>query len=431
MKRGSANLILAVVVGVLGVFALLKAFVFKPSFDDKETVEAGEPLFKDFKKEDAALVEIVAPGGKRTELAKAADESDKTKSHWNVATEANARADLSDVNRVLDAVGHLKKGVVQMRSGDAVAKFEGEATQVTVWGASGEGGTPLAQFSIGKIESDWRNAFLKLPNDAAVRKVEGSTSEFEPGVDNTWRDKTIFDRGAADKVAQVEIVGPKGTIVLAREKVMGPKEKPAGDAKKPDAGENGSTDPKKDDAKEEQEVKETVWNLESPRKGRAKKWLCDSIAGYVAKLECESFGAATDKPAELGLDPPQYTVLVKLEGESERKKLLFLGNKSKDGKYAVQLPDQPQVWWIASWKGDYLTKSVEDLEETPPPKPQDDAAKKPDDAKKDEPTKDEPKPAESPAPIPAPAPTPEKPKDDGAAPTPAEPPAPAKPHDGR
>jgi len=148
-----------------------------------------------------------------------------------------------------------------------------------------------------------------------------------------------------------------------------------------------SDTPKPDATKPEQEVKETYWTLTVPIQGRAKKWLADNLATHVAKLECDSFFTGTEKLADLGLEPPAFVASARWEGDKESRPVLYVGNKSKDGKYPVKKPDDPTVWWIASWKGDYLTKSADELLETPPAKPEEKKgdepkgdAKKPDEA---------------------------------------------------
>ncbi len=426
MAKGlTTNRLLLGVLIVLSGAAALKAFVFKRTGDTGESVQASESLFSDLKKDEVSAFLIEAPEGKRHELAKDGD-------HWNVVSEGGARADTADVNKVLDAITRLKRGRVQTTRLENLSTYgldDAKATKVTVWGKEGHSGKPAASFALGKIEGEWRFAFLKLPTEEAIRKVEGSVADYDAGSDNTWRDKTIYDLGPADKVAEVEILGPKGAIVLAREKVMGPKEKT----------DDASGEKPAETETPETEVKETVWNVVAPTPGRAKTWLCNSIAGYVAKLECDSFFAGTESLADLGLDPPQYTIKSKPEGAADSKAVLLVGSKTKDGKFAVKLPDGAQVWWIAGWKGEYLTKSVDDLLETPPPKPEAKPEEKPEEIPAEgteakpadapvEPATREPeaKPADSTEPA-----TP--PNDDGKPPAPAPAPAPtepAKPPDG-
>jgi hypothetical protein len=314
MAKGlTTNRVLLIVLALLGGGAALKAFVFKRTGETGESAQASAALFASLNKDDVSALLIEAPENKKYELAKDGD-------HWNVVSEGNARADQADVNKALDAVAKLKKGRVQSTNLDKLATYgldDAHATRIKVFGKEGRSGAPVAAFALGKIEGDWRNSFLKLPDEQAIRKVEGAASDFEPGTDNTWRDKTMFDLGPADKISQFEIAGPKGTVVAVREKVMGPKEKKADGAAEPTPPADGTTPEKPADG--EQEVKEVVWSLLEPQKARAKKWLCDSIAGYVAKLECDSFGAESDKAAEIGLDPPQYVIKVRREARPSRR----------------------------------------------------------------------------------------------------------------
>jgi hypothetical protein len=390
-SRLTTNMKLLIVLAVLGGAAGVKAFVGRGRFETGESEQSAAPLFASLKKEDVTAVLIEAPESKRHELVKEGD-------HWTVASEGAARADQNDVNKVLDAIVRLKKGKVASSNVERLGTYgldEAKRTKVTAWGKEGREKAPVAAFVLGKAKDDWRNVFLRLPDESSIRKIEGSLSDFEPGSDDTWRDKTIFDHGPAEQVARIELNGPKGTVVLERRKVMGPKEPEPGEeggnkegeaaagsgeevAAKSKEGEGADGEAEQEGGqapKVEQEVKEKYWMMIAPQEARAKTWLCDSIAGYVAKLECESFGTDADKPAELGLDPPQYTIRVTREGETEPRTILLLGNQNKDKKYVAKLPDlsdkpQPQIWWIASWKGDYLTKTVEDLLETPPAKPE-------------------------------------------------------------
>lgn len=428
-KRLDKNVILLVVFGVLAAAAGVKAFISKDRYDTGETAKAAEPLFPGFKKDEVTFIVVDGPEGKKAELEKAGD-------HWKLAGEGDLRADKSDVDRVLNGLEKLKQGKSVSSKADNLAAFNldaDKAVKVTVYGKEGKGGKPVADFAIGKNPQDWKTAFLKLPGENAIRKSEAASSDFEPGVDATWRDKTIFDQGPADKIEQVEIDGPKGAIVLAREKVLGPKEK-KDDAADPSkaADPTAKTDEAKDPTKEgesaagkegepETEVKEVVWNLVAPTPGRAKKWLADSIGNQLAKLECDSFFEGKESLAELGLDPPAYAVKIRREGETEAKVVLLLGNKNKDGKYPAKVPDQPTLWWIANWKGDYLTKSADELLETPPKPPEEPKPAEGNDA--------DGKPADGAAGEPPPAGAPDKPDSDGQAPE--KPPAdPAKPNDG-
>src|SRR5262249_40130241 len=222
---------------------------------------------------------------------------------WNVVSENNARADKSDVDKVLNGIEKLKCGKVASAKGDQLDRFnlqKGKGITVTAFGAGGKSGAPVAEFTIGKSSEDYKFAFLKLPKESSIRKIEGSTSDFDAGYDNTWRDKSILDEGDAAKIEQIEITGPKGAVVLVRGKEEGPKDAAAppkedaaaggeaasGDATKPDAA---KTDAAKAATKPEKEVKEQYWELEQPTKARAKKWLGDNAATNLAKLECDSF----------------------------------------------------------------------------------------------------------------------------------------------
>ncbi|MBL8842490.1 MAG: DUF4340 domain-containing protein [Planctomycetes bacterium] len=344
--NGKLIVVLLALAGLAGVKMLTGS-----RYGDSETAQASETLFTDFKKDAVAVIEVAGPEGKRAELAKEGD-------RWKVVTENDGRADQTLVDKLLGAVEKLKKGRGQSSQGD-LARYglEGDqAVHVTLWGAAGKSAAPIVRFALGKIDNDWRNAFLKLPDEKLIRKVEASTADFGPSSGDTWRDKTMYDHGAADQIASLEVLGSAGATVLAREKVMGEK-----------AVAEGATPP----ATPELEVKETVWNVVAPKQGRAKKWLCDSIAGYAAKLECSAFHAGKETAAELGLEPPQYTLRVTREGESEPRTVLLIGNKDKEGKYACKLPDVPTLFWIEGWKGDYLVKSVDDLLEAPPAPPAD------------------------------------------------------------
>jgi hypothetical protein len=385
MSRQSqrTNLILLAVLGVLGAAAAVKTFFVKNSLETGDTVKASESLFTGFKKEAVATLVIEGPEDKKVEIQKDGD-------HWNLVNDGNFRADKSDVDRVLNGIEKLKFGKVASSRTDKLDDFnlqKGKAIEVTAYGAGGKTSAPLAAFSIGKAGDDWKFAFVRLAgSDKEVRKVEGSTSDFDPGYDNTWRDKLIFELGDAAKIEEVTITGAKGPVTLLRQKEMGPRdgEKPEGSKAEGDpAGhvgseEEGETHVPPDTGakpKPEQEVKETYWQITAPTSGKAKKWLGDNIATNLAKLECASFFTGTEKPAELGLDPPAVVAAVRREGEKEATPVLYVGNKSKDNKYPVKRPNDPTIWWIDSWKGDYLTKSADELLDTPPPKPDE---KKPD-----------------------------------------------------
>lgn len=353
MSKLNTNAKLAIVVVVLGALAGVK-LAMGSRYGDEETVNASAPLFASFKKDAVERLLIEGPDGKKAELVKAAD-------GWSVATEGGGKADVALVDKALGAVEKLKQGRVVSSSGDPLQySVDGpKSIQVTVWGAGGPAAAPVAKFALGKAEDDWRNCFLKLPGKTAIRSVEGDIGDFSPTTGDTWRDKTLYDHGATEKVEQVEVAGPNGVIVVKREKVMGEKTPADGAAAEVEATPADPTAAK--------EVKELVWNVVAPKEGRAKKWLCDSLAGYAAKLECSAFHAGPEKAADLGLEPPQYTLRVRFEGEGASKDVLLLGNKGKDGKYPCKVPGQEQISWIEGWKAEYLTKTVDDLLDAPPP----------------------------------------------------------------
>jgi hypothetical protein len=217
-------------------------------------------------------------------------------------------------------------------------------------------------------------------------------------------------------------------VTLVRQKEMGPREPADGKPTDPSKTIGFPPDGEKTDkpvtpAKPEQEVKETYWQITTPTAGKAKKWLGDNIASNLAKLDCATFFTGTEKPAELGLEPPAFVAAVRREGEKEAKPVLYVGNKGKDGKYPVKKPDDPTIWWIDSWKGDYLTKSADELLDVPPPKADE---KKGDEKRPDEKDSGEKKPDDA-------APAGEKKDGDspkGDAPKNDAPAAPAKPDDG-
>ncbi len=391
MSRQSqrTNLILLAVLGVLGAAAAVKTFFVKNPLETGDTVKASESLFANFKKDQVTALVIDGPEDKKIELQKDGD-------HWNLVNDGNFRADKGDVERVLNGIEKLKFGKVASSRTDKLDEFnlqKGKAIEVTAYGAGGKTSAPIAAFSIGKAGDDWKFAFVRVTGtDTAIRKVEGSTSDFDPGYDNTWRDKTIFELGDAAKIEEVTITGAKGPVTLLRQKEMGPKdgEKAEGTPVDGDPAsavgskEEGETHAPPDAAakpKPEQEVKETYWQITAPTSGKAKKWLGDNIATNLAKLECASFFTGTETPAELGLEPPAFVAAVRREGEKEATPVLYVGNKGKDNKYPVKRPNDPTIWWIDSWKGDYLTKSADELLDAPPPKPDE---KKPDEKKPDE-----------------------------------------------
>ncbi len=386
-KSQRTNLILLAVLGLLGVVAVAKTFFAKSEYDTGETAAASESLFASFKKDQITTLVIDGPEDKKVEIQKDGD-------HWNLVNDGNFRADKADVERVLNGIEKLKRGKVASNRTDKLDEFglqKGKAIDVKAYGAGGKSSAPVAAFSIGKVADDWKSAFVRLAgaSDTAIRKVEGSTGDFEPGYDNTWRDKSIFDYGDAAKIEEVTITGAKGPVTLLRQKEMGPKDpaKAENGAPAPGGDTPAKSDPPKGDApdapaKPEQEVKETFWQITAPTAGKAKKWLADNIATNLAKLDCASFFTGTEKPADLGLDPPAFVAAVRREGEKDAKPILYVGNKGKDGKFPVKKPDDPTIWWIDGWKGEYLTKSADELLDVPPPKPDEKKGdeKKPDDA---------------------------------------------------
>ncbi len=368
-RKSNTNLVLSLIlIGLLAMAAGLKFFGSNP-YETGESVKAAQSMFSDFKSESVARLSIKGPKDATADL-------ELKDGRWIVASDNGYHADKSQVEQALKALQEMKQGKVVSSNDASFAQYDLEGENSIHVGAYDSSGKSLADVTIGKTSADFQSTFIRAPGGSDVRKVSDSVrDDFDKsGTYQTWRDKTILDAGSEDEVESITVVGPKTTLALKKERVMGPKEdKPdstasgdptaSGETTHPTTGEG--TDPTAK-SEPEMEVKETHWNLEAPSQGRAKKWQVDSMARAMAKLTCDSFYTGTKSSKELGLDPPVYQITAILKkSEGEKKVTLWMGEKEED-KYPVKLPDQDTIWLVASYRGDSFTKPPEELLDTPP-----------------------------------------------------------------
>jgi Domain of unknown function (DUF4340) len=104
------------------------------------------------------------------------------------------------------------------------------------------------------------------------------------------------------------------------------------------------------------------WKLTAPQDAPADASAVDGLVSGFDGLEVdEVVSEAPSKLADFGLDTPQRTVAVTLQGATEPLKLL-LGNKTPDGSSVyAKVPSKPRVFVIASYLATPFDKKAFDL----------------------------------------------------------------------
>jgi hypothetical protein len=358
---GNTNKLVVIFV-VLLVAALGMKYLVGDRYETGESAKAAATLFENLERDQIARLTIRGPEDLNVELTREGDV-------WQVASEGGYKADQTKVDKVLDGLVEMKSGRITSRNPDLTDfDLEGEPAIDVV--AADSGGSPLAEVIVGKASDDFRSTFVRLPDENEVRKVDARLRQtFE--VRDGWRDKTILDTGDAEEVERIVIAGPTDQVVFQKEEQLGPPDE--GEVAEDFGGEGAEEEGADDEGPEEElEVKETLWNMVLPLEGVATKWQCDQMARNLSELKCRSFYSGDSTPADLGLDPPQYTITA--ERKDGTKTILYVGEK-QETDVPVMIPGQDTIWMIGEYQANYFTKAPKDYLQNPPEdEPLDDTA---------------------------------------------------------
>jgi hypothetical protein len=349
MKRSATNRNLLIVLLLLVGASFGINHLQGSRYETGESAQAAESMFE-WQAEDVAHLSIKGPKAQDVELSKEGEE-------WIVTSQGGYRADQSTIDTAVTSLVDLKKGRIISSQMDQLTTFDLEGEEAIRLQAKNAGGELIADVTLGKTSDDFRSFYLRIGEDETIRKVESPIrSNFDKsGPAGGWRDKTIFDgaveEGEVDRLS-IEQDGQL-TMVFEREDIMGPKD--------PAAGEEGvgtSEGAEDGGAEEEMEVKESVWNMVVPEEGRAVKYQVSNMVRTLTDLKCDGFYDGDKSLADLGLEPPKYKITAAM---GENTQVLLMGETDEDGKYPVRRTDQDVTWMLQGWRGNYFSKTPEDL----------------------------------------------------------------------
>ncbi len=324
---------------------------------------------------DTIAVLTVTKGDARAELKRKGDQ-------WVVATENDALADQSAVKEAVESIGQIPNGNIVSTNPSKHEDFEVAGKKAIEVSAKTNSGEEVAKFVVGKSTSDFRGVYVRTPPDSndviyATKNVH-HLFDRDDNKAGAWRDKTIF-KSDAKQMREVEIVKPDETILVQRQLA----------APAPDPNASQPATPKEPVATDDDD-----WKVVKPVEGLMNRYTGNSIATTIADLKCEGFAPADKKPADMGLEPPEARVTMKLADGSA---LTFEIGKEENGKRWVRVPGRTDVYQVMSYRlFNFLKKGSEFPEKKPEPIPAPTPASKPADAPAGEKPAD--KPAENPPP---------------------------------
>lgn len=363
------NIVLLIALVAQGALLAVDRFGSSEGSRPRYTV-AGDRLFPDAKP-DAVASFTMKRGGQVTELVRKG-------TSWVVASESDAPADQRAVGDLLGRLAEMKPGIVVAQNEAKHADFQVAGDQSIEFEAKSNTGATVAHFVLGKAATT-RGAsgmYLRTPVGAKEVILVASDSRHlfvrNDNVKGSWRDKTVFAVDPAT-LRKLEIVAKDETVVVER-KING--EKPSD----------------QDD-----------WDVKTPVTGLMERYTGNSMAKYVAELKADGFYAGDKKLADLGLEPPQYSVTVTREGGEP---LVFEIGAEDGNKRYLRVPGKPEIFEVMSYRLANLVRKGADFPEKKPEETEpkvDETAPPAGDAPTDPPPADEPtedgvdKPAEKPA----------------------------------
>lgn len=330
----------SVLAGILilqvGVLAAQKV-LFKPDYAPRATV-TGTKLFPDLKADLLASITI-KQDGRATELKRDGQK-------WVVASEGNALADAAACDAAATQLEKLAPGFIVSEKAEKHEQFDVAGKNAVEVMATNTAGVKVAHFVIGKTTADWRSSYVRTPAESPdVLKLATDIRHTFCREDTklgAWRDKTIFTADAKN-LRKIELVRSDETIVIERQLTPS--------TEKGKEGQLVATD-------------DDVWKITAPFALDLEKYMASAMARNLATLTCDGFASAEQKPADLGLDPPQVKVKGTLADGSTLE--IELGNEDA-GKTWARRPGG-EVFQAMSYKLSNLVKKSADFKPPEPPK---------------------------------------------------------------
>jgi hypothetical protein len=344
------NLILSGVVAALLIVLVVGHFVLgKGEIFDKHEATASAPLFPGLDKSRVAKLEIQGPKEEvelkrksETEWAiTSAKKKVEGKDEWKTST-GEHKADQTAVDTALREITELPQGRIASRRNERLETYELEDKKRIHVTAKGTSDEVLAEFYLGKAGDNFASCFVRKPDDEGVRRIDKNLRyTFDKSDREGWRDKTILTVGDQTKVNGFTVQGADRTVKLAKApkptEPAKPEEKKEGDAAKADA--SNPEEPKKEE--------KDAWEIVEPLQGPIETWTADSLKRNVAPLLADSFYEGDKKPADLGLDPPEFTVTIQLDGKDP---MVFQVGKEEESKRYVRVPGQDTIYQASTWR---------------------------------------------------------------------------------
>jgi hypothetical protein len=352
------NLILAGVVGILLVVVVVGHFVLgKGDVFDKHEATAAAPLFPGLDKSRVARLTIQGPKEEvdlkrksETEWAVAsAKKKVEGKDEWKTSS-GDRKADQAAVDAALREITELPQGRIASSRNERLDAYdldEKKRIHVTAKGTSDE---VLAEFYLGKAGDNFSSCFVKKTDEDGVRRLDKNLRYvFDKSDREGWRDRTILTVDDQTKIDGFVVQGADRTVKLVKK----PKAAEPADAAKPEQkeGEAASDPSKPPEAKDE-------WEIVEPLAGPVESFTADSLKRAVAPLTADSFYEGDKKPAELGLDPPEFTVTVNVAG---KEPVVFQIGKDEESKRYVRVPGQDTIYQLSSYRVGAFTKEPKDF----------------------------------------------------------------------
>ena len=229
----------------------------------------------------------------------------KTTGTWQVVEPASMTPAESEVTSITQSLASLEVQRVVDDNPSDLAQFGLSQPKVDV-GFRASGQTGLTHLLIGDKTPTGGELYAKTQDQKKVFLIASYLDSTFNRTPFDLRDKTIlkFDR---DKVAAVEIMRPKDSVVLAKD---------------------GSR-----------------WNLSKPIRATADYSTVEGMIGQIQSAQMVALTANEAKDLkQYGLDKPQVTATIVSEGA---KATLLIGKSSSDGSYYARDAARPMIFTIS------------------------------------------------------------------------------------
>jgi hypothetical protein len=324
---------------ILGVIiVVLLAYLF---FRSSDKVHYTIPELEEIKAETIDKIEI-----KRTDMTITLEKKDDK---WLIQPQGYPVSE-NRITRLVDTIGKLTLTDLASRSKNYTLYDLHDEKVIHV--KAFEKDEAIRQFDVGKTASTYGHTFVRLDGDSNVYYArESFRSFFEAKVDNL-RDKVVM-KVDANEISEITIEKADKAFLFSKNV------KPAAAPTPPETKEGEETP-----AAPQAAAEEITWLTPDGKKG--KKTALDSLINQFGELSCQEY--IEDKSKEdLEKQAPLYTL--KLKGSKDYVIKIFPKPGKKEGdeesatgtNYPAISSESPYPFVLASWKGDQIMKSPEDL----------------------------------------------------------------------